>query len=42
MMMMSFVTIGIVSILWALYGFSLAFGDGTSGFIGRSDGLSAT
>ena len=26
MMMMSFVTIGIVSILWALYGFTLAFG----------------
>ena len=27
MMMMSFVTIGIISILWALYGFNLAFGD---------------
>jgi Amt family ammonium transporter len=26
MMMMSFVTIGIISILWALYGFTLAFG----------------
>ena len=26
MMMMSFVTIGIVSILWVIYGFELAFG----------------
>src|SRR5947199_1678689 len=34
MMMMSFVTIGIVSVLWVLFGFSEAFGDGTSGFIG--------
>jgi Amt family ammonium transporter len=35
MMMMSFVTIGIVSILWVIYGFAEAFGDGTSSFIGR-------
>jgi Amt family ammonium transporter len=35
MMMMSFVTIGIVSVLWVLFGFSEAFGDGTSGFIGK-------
>ena len=34
MMMMSFVTIGIVSILWVIYGFAEAFGDGTSGFGG--------
>ena len=34
MMMMSFITIGIVSILWVLFGFAVAFGDGTSGFIG--------
>ena len=34
MMMMSFVTIGIVSILWVLYGFSIAFGDGGNGFMG--------
>ena len=34
MMMMSFITIGIVSILWVIYGFAEAFGDGTSGFIG--------
>ena len=34
MMMMSFTTIGIVSILWVFYGFAEAFGDGTSGFIG--------
>jgi len=26
MLMMSFVTIGIVSLLWVLYGFSVAFG----------------
>jgi len=30
MMMMSFVTIGIVSILWVIYGYSLAFGSDTS------------
>ena len=30
MMMMSFVTIGIVSILWVIYGYSLAFGTDTS------------
>jgi ammonium transporter, Amt family len=35
MMMMSFVTIGIVSILWVVYGFAEAFGDGTSSFIGK-------
>ena len=30
MMMMSFVTIGIVSILWVIYGYALAFGTDTS------------
>jgi len=30
MMMMSFVTIGIVSVLWVIYGFALAFGNDTS------------
>jgi Amt family ammonium transporter len=34
MLMMSFVTIGIVSILWVLYGFSVAFGQAKSGLIG--------
>jgi ammonium transporter, Amt family len=37
MMMMSFVTIGIVSVLWVIFGFKEAFGQGkgTSGFIGQ-------
>ncbi|MFN8080469.1 MAG: ammonium transporter [Kineosporiaceae bacterium] len=34
MMMMSFVTIGIVSILWVLFGFSVAFGAKGNGFMG--------
>jgi Amt family ammonium transporter len=34
MLMMNFVTIGIVSLLWVLYGFSVAFGDAKSGLIG--------
>ncbi len=34
MMMMSFVTIGIVSVLWVIYGFDEAFGDGSSQFFG--------
>ncbi|TAK70618.1 MAG: ammonium transporter [Actinomycetota bacterium] len=34
MMMMSFVTIGIVSVLWVIYGYSLAFGDSGSKFYG--------
>ena len=33
MLMMSFISIGIVTILWVLYGFSLAFGS-SNGFIG--------
>jgi len=34
MMMMSFVAIGIVTVLWVLYGYSLTFGDTGNGFIG--------
>jgi Amt family ammonium transporter len=35
MMMMSFATIAIVSVLWVFYGFSLAFGDSGSGLFGE-------
>ena len=35
MMMMSFITICIVSVLWVVYGFSLAFTDSGNGFIGN-------
>ena len=34
MMMMSIITIGIVSVLWTLFGFSVAFGDTGNGFWG--------
>jgi Amt family ammonium transporter len=34
MLMMSFATIGIVSLLWVLFGFSVAFGDSTSSLWG--------
>jgi ammonium transporter, Amt family len=34
MLMMSFVTIGIVSVLWTLFGFSVAFGIKGNGFMG--------
>jgi Amt family ammonium transporter len=34
MMMMSFLAIGIVTVLWVAFGYSLAFGDGGNGFIG--------
>ena len=34
MMMMSFSTIGIVSVLWVLYGYSMAFGDSGSALFG--------
>jgi len=37
MMMMSFVSIGIVSILWVIYGYSFAFGDSGSKWIGAFD-----
>ena len=38
MMMMSFVTIGIVSVLWTLFGFSVAFGQSGNGFWAASAG----
>lgn len=49
MMMMSFITIGVVSVLWVLFGFSLAFGTDTSTsswygaftFSGLSQGINA-
>ena len=34
MMMMSFIAIAVVGVLWVLFGYSLAFGDGGNGFIG--------
>lgn len=34
MMMMSFIAIGVVSILWVLFGYSVAFGDSGNGFWG--------
>src|SRR3712207_2758259 len=37
MLMMSFATIGVVSILWVLFGFSVAFGDSTSSLWGGLD-----
>ncbi|MFE4666496.1 ammonium transporter [Streptomyces sp. NPDC056716] len=36
MLMMSFISLGIVTILWVLYGFSMAFGTDTGGLIGWS------
>jgi ammonium transporter, Amt family len=37
MLMMSFVSLGIVSVLWVLYGHSLAFGGDVGGFVGNLD-----
>ena len=34
MMMMSFLAIGIVTVLWVAFGYSIAFGDGGNGFFG--------
>jgi Amt family ammonium transporter len=34
MLMMSFVSLGVVSVLWVLYGYSLTFGTDTAGLIG--------
>jgi Amt family ammonium transporter len=34
MMMMSFVTLGVVTLVWVTVGFSLAFGDSHAGLIG--------
>ncbi|MCX6445241.1 MAG: ammonium transporter [Actinobacteria bacterium] len=44
MMMMSFAAMGITTIIWVLYGYSLAFGKSQGGLIGNLDhiGLSAT
>jgi Amt family ammonium transporter len=36
MLMMSFISLGVVTILWVLYGFSLAFGTDSGGLIGWS------
>ena len=33
-MMMSFVSLGVACVLWAMFGYSLAFGDSGSGFVG--------
>lgn len=37
MMMMSFITIAIVSVVWVIYGYSLAFGDSGSAYWGSLD-----
>ncbi|MYT33659.1 MULTISPECIES: ammonium transporter [unclassified Streptomyces] len=37
MLMMSFISLGIVTVLWVLYGFGLAFGNDTGGVIGWND-----
>jgi Amt family ammonium transporter len=44
MMMMSFAAMGITTIIWVIYGYSLAFGKSQGGFIGNLDhfGLRAT
>jgi Amt family ammonium transporter len=42
MMMMSFITIGIVSVLWVLYGYSVAFGDTGNGLWGGLGQLGLT
>jgi ammonium transporter, Amt family len=34
MMMMSFLALGLVTVLWVAFGYSLAFGDGGNGFVG--------
>jgi Amt family ammonium transporter len=38
MLMMSFISLGIVTVLWVLYGFSLAFGTDTGSLIGWDSG----
>ncbi|MDK1475093.1 ammonium transporter [Streptomyces sp. 549] len=37
MLMMSFIALGVVSVLWVLYGYSLAFSGNTAGVIGNLD-----
>ncbi|WP_338895874.1 ammonium transporter [Streptomyces sp. TG1A-60] len=39
MLMMSFISLGIVTILWVLYGYSLAFSGDIGGFIGNLDAI---
>ena len=39
MLMMSFSALGIVSVLWVLYGYAIAFGTSRGGLIGYSSGL---
>ncbi|MEU1628365.1 ammonium transporter [Streptomyces sp. NPDC020096] len=39
MLMMSFISLGIITILWTLFGFSLAFGTDHGGVIGGTDWL---
>jgi Amt family ammonium transporter len=39
MLMMSFISLGIITILWTLFGFSLAFGTDHGGFVGGTDWL---
>lgn len=37
MLMMSFISLGVISVLWVLYGYSLAFGTDNGGVIGNFD-----
>ncbi|MBD0840076.1 MULTISPECIES: ammonium transporter [unclassified Streptomyces] len=39
MLMMSFISLGIVSVLWVLYGYSLAFSGDAGGLIGNLDAI---
>lgn len=39
MLMMSFVSLAVVSVLWVLYGYSLTFGPDTAGVIGNLDAV---
>ncbi|MFH8408178.1 ammonium transporter [Streptomyces sp. NPDC018019] len=39
MLMMSFISLGIVTVLWVLYGFALAFGQDNGGLLGWSGGF---
>ena len=39
MLMMSFTALGLVSVLWVLYGYAIAFGSSKAGLIGWSPGL---
>lgn len=39
MMMMTFIAVGIVGVLWTLFGFSISFGDSGNGFFGGFDSV---